>query len=79
MDWLSLGIGGAVGAVLAVTMTAMRVKASFDAFRETFRAYVVNRSDPETLALADAFDILEGEANAFAQAVERLKRALRRR
>ena len=52
MDLLSSGIGGAVGAIAAATLAALKLKTAFNAFSETFHGYFAGRTDPAS-RLAD--------------------------
>lgn len=76
---LSLGVGGLVGAVAAAVLSAGRLREAYAAFESKFRTYFAGRSDAESVALVSAFETLAAEIEAAASALERLKRAFKRR
>ena len=79
MDLLSSGIGGAVGAIAAATLAALKLKTAFNAFSETFHGYFAGRTDPASQEVIDSFDDLNADISSLSSAIERLKRAFRRR
>lgn len=76
---LSLGIGGLVGAIAAAALSATRLKEAFDSFQASFRAYFASRNDAESARLVEKFERLSTEVAGAQTAIERLKRALKRR
>lgn len=76
---IGLGVGGAVGALAALYLAAVRLTESAEAFAEQFRVYAGSRSDPETRRLRDAFEAFEARLGSLVEAVRRARRALGRR
>lgn len=74
-----LGLGGAVGAALALTNTGRATALAFNSFKTTFHAKLDGKSDPDSLALKSAFSTLEGDVSSFNGAFSKLLRALRPR
>jgi hypothetical protein len=79
MDWISLSIGGVVGALAAFTLGAVRVRAAFLSFGTEFREYMRSRTDADSLALSATFEELSLSISLLSAAFERLKRALGRK
>lgn len=77
MDLLNLGIGGAVGAAIAVLVAGARLSASWSALREAILADLGSRNDPPAVALREALDAHEGAVSQLSASVAKLKRALR--
>jgi len=77
MEWLFLGLGGVVGAVVAAVIAALRVRTAFGNFEIVFREYFARNNDPGALGVKAAFDAFDAELSGFATAWERLKRAFR--
>lgn len=71
------GIGGAVGAALAVLTAGNKLTASWNAFAVSFREYTLGRIDPPTQALIVSYEGVDASLGALAAAVQKLKRALR--
>lgn len=74
---LSLGIGGAVGAALAVLAAGGSLAAAWDAFTVVFRAYTHGKTDPETVGLNQSFEAVRQSVQGLMSAVHRLRRVLR--
>ena len=59
LDWsallVGLGVGGVVGALASAVVAAGRVTASFAGFSSLLKAYLSQRSDPESQLVASAF------------------------
>ena len=78
-DLLGFGLGGAVGAALAVLAAGARLSASWGVLAETYKTYKSNRSNENGAALDDAFESHSDSVVGFIAAFDKLKRALRRR
>jgi hypothetical protein len=76
---LSLGIGGIAGALAAVSVTGAAAQAAFEFYRDSFQSYMQGRTDPQSRALQADFDDFSETMRASGGALERLRRALRRR
>lgn len=76
---LSLGIGGIAGALAAVSVTGAAALEAFEMFRERFQTYMQGKTDPPSRALQADFDDFSETMRASGGALERLRRALRRR
>ena len=77
MDWLSLGIGGFVGALAAAAVAALRVRAAFEAFGAEFHEYIAGKNDAASVSLASSFEVLSSDVGMFSSAFDRLKRAFK--
>lgn len=76
---LSLGVGGIAGAIAAVTLTSAGTQEAFAYFRQSFLGYMQGRNDPASQELRADFDDFEETMRAAGSALDRLRRALRRR
>jgi hypothetical protein len=76
MDVLSLGIGGALGAILALLAAGARLSGSWLVFSEAFRSFIGGRNDPASEEVRTAFELHEASVRVFTEAVARLRRAL---
>lgn len=74
---LSAGIGGAIGAALAVLVSGARLTAAWNGFSTALRAYLHGRNDPESEAVRAAFGHLDLAVQGAVAAFEKLRRALR--
>ncbi len=72
-----LGIGGAIGAIIAMMTAATRVESDFSGFRELFRSYISNKSDGPSLALRDSFEAFELDLASLSETFEKVKAALK--
>lgn len=75
---LGLGVGGAIGALAALFLAAIRLTESAEVFAGQFRAYVSTRTDPDTARLREAFEAFEGRLATLLEAARRARRALGR-
>lgn len=73
---LGLGVGGAVGALAAVTLAASRIASAAQAFAVKFKAFMAGRTDPAALDLLEAYDDLDSDIRSLSDALVRAKRAL---
>ncbi len=76
---LSLGVGGIVGAVAAVSVTGVATQEAFAHYRERFLSFMQGRNDPASQELRADFDDFDETMRSAGSALERLRRALRRR
>ena len=76
---LGLGVGGAVGAVLAVLAAGSKVASGWQAFAFAFREYTIGRTDPATTNLIGAFEAINDSLSALSASIQKLRRALRLR
>lgn len=83
VDWAAVfvmaGVGGVLGAASAVLLAGARASGAYAAFKEAFRSYMAERSDPSSQALAMEFEGVDAALSGLMGAVEKLKRALRRK
>lgn len=77
LDLLTLGVGGAVGAALALFAAGARLSASWSALDEAYKTYRTDRTNENAAALDEAFATHEASVQAFSGAIAKLKRALR--
>lgn len=76
-DFLSLGVGGALGAALALLAGGARLAASWTVLDDSYKAYRSDRSSEHAAALDEAFSAHKASVQAFSGAIAKLKRALR--
>lgn len=72
-----LGIGGAVGALVAMITAATKVQTDFAGFRSLFQGYISTKSDGDSLTLRTSFDQFESDLSGLTSAFDRLKAALK--
>jgi hypothetical protein len=81
LDWsallVGLGVGGVVGALASAVVAAGRVTASFAGFSSLLKAYLSQRSDPESQLVATAFGEVESSLSGLLGTLQQVKRALR--
>lgn len=76
---LGLGIGGAVGALAALSAAAGKVKRSVESFGNAFRRYFGGKVDAESQELRESFENLEADLQGLVDAANKAKRAWTRR
>lgn len=76
---LSLGVGGVVGAIAAAALAMLRVKSAFETFSRVFREYISGKNDKASLEIRGYFESLSEEILTATNAMERLRRALKRK
>lgn len=76
---VTAGLGGALGAALAVLVSGARLAAAWSTFAIAFRGYLHGRTDPESEAIREGFLQLESALQTAVAAFEKLRRALRLR
>ena len=86
MNWLDIatalalaGVGGVLGAASAVLLAGARVSGAYAAFKMRFNDYFGGRDDPSSNALKDDFAQVDFSLSGLLGAVEKLKRALKRK
>ena len=86
MNWIDLatalaiaGVGGVLGAASAVLLAGARISAAYGAFKLRFNDYFGGRDDPSSNALKEDFAEVDASLSGLMGAVEKLKRALKRK
>ena len=86
MNWLDIaaalamaGVGGALGAASAVLLAGGRASGAYAAFKLRFNDYFGGRDDPSSNALKAEFAEVDSSISGLMGAIEKLKRALRRK
>jgi len=74
---VALGVGGAVGALLAASIAGARLAAAFRDFASLLRPYLQGRTDAQSLEVRDAFEAFEVQVEAFESSLARLRRAFK--
>lgn len=74
-----LGVGGAMGALVALITAASKVRDDFSGFRELFRTYIAPKSDGDSLNLKSSFAQFESDLTGLTAAYDRAKLALKLR
>ena len=86
MNWVDIatalalaGVGGVLGAASAVLLAGSRASGAYAAFKMRFNDYFGGRDDPSSNALKEDFAEVDSSLSGLMGAVEKLKRALKRR
>lgn len=86
MNWVDIaaalalaGVGGALGAASAVLLAGARASGAYSAFKMRFNDYFGGRDDPSSNALKEDFAEVDSSLSGLMGAIEKLKRALRRK
>ena len=86
MNWADIaaalalaGVGGALGAAAAVLLAGARASGAYTAFKLRFNDYFGGRDDPTSNALKLDFADVDSSLSGLMSAIEKLKRALRRK
>ncbi|HRF61140.1 MAG TPA: hypothetical protein PLH94_14650 [Fimbriimonadaceae bacterium] len=74
---VGIGVGGALGAVAALVLAGSRLAESATTFSAQLRDYLRGRSDPDSRALAEAFEDLDARLQTLLATLQRVRRALR--
>lgn len=75
--FVGIGVGGAVGAIAALVLAGSRLAESANAFAVQLRAYLRGRSDPDSRALAEAFEDLDRRLQTLMATLQRVRRSFR--
>jgi len=75
----TLGLGGAVGAVLALANTGRATLDAFDRFKRDFHRSMDAKSDSDSVALRASFSSLETDLGSLTGSFAKLLRALKRK
>lgn len=76
---VTLGVGGAVGALAAAVVASSKLREDFRIFASVFKAYMIGKDDPASQEISSRFHTLESDVASASNALERLKRAFKRK